>query len=130
MLNLGIVRAFGKQDLAGATKAWQQVVEHRPGSPEGQAAKRALDAHEERAPRRGTRSGAGNVGAMIGCAGSLLFSLLVMLVGRAVCGSAAAASSRAPTGAGRASGRRRQPTQMVKMTPIRCAAPTSCPARR
>lgn len=43
LLNLGIVRAFGKQDLDGATKAWQQVIELDPNSPEGQAAKRALD---------------------------------------------------------------------------------------
>src|SRR5262245_14581471 len=42
-LNLGIVRAFGKQDLAGATKAWEQVMAIDPNSPEGQAAKRALD---------------------------------------------------------------------------------------
>ena len=43
LLNLGIVKAFGKQDLEGATKAWQQVVQLGPDSPEGQAAKRALD---------------------------------------------------------------------------------------
>jgi cytochrome c-type biogenesis protein CcmH/NrfG len=43
LLNLGIVRAFGKQDLAGATKAWEQVMALDPNSPEGQAAKRALD---------------------------------------------------------------------------------------
>ena len=43
LLNVGIVRAFGKQDLDGATKAWQQVVALDPDSPEGQAAKRALD---------------------------------------------------------------------------------------
>jgi tetratricopeptide (TPR) repeat protein len=43
LLNLGIVKAFGKQDLEGATKAWQQVVQLDPDSPEGQAAKRALD---------------------------------------------------------------------------------------
>jgi len=43
LLNLGIVRAFGKQDLAGATKAWEQVMAIDPNSPEGQAAKRALD---------------------------------------------------------------------------------------
>ena len=43
LLNLGIVRAFGKQDLAGATKAWEQVMAINPNSPEGQAAKRALD---------------------------------------------------------------------------------------
>jgi tetratricopeptide (TPR) repeat protein len=43
LLNQGIVRAFGKQDLAGATESWQRVVELAPDSPEGQAAKRALD---------------------------------------------------------------------------------------
>jgi tetratricopeptide (TPR) repeat protein len=43
LLNMGIVRAFGKQDLAGAEQAWQQVIELEPNSPEGQAAKRALD---------------------------------------------------------------------------------------
>lgn len=43
MLNEGIVRAFGKQDLEGAARAWQRVVDMAPGSPEGQAAKRALD---------------------------------------------------------------------------------------
>ena len=50
MLNLGIVRAFGKQDLDGATKAWQQVVDIAPASPEGQAAKRALDAMKNAHP--------------------------------------------------------------------------------
>ena len=44
LLNVGIVRAFGKQDLAGAAKAWEQVLALAPASPEGQAAKRALDA--------------------------------------------------------------------------------------
>jgi cytochrome c-type biogenesis protein CcmH/NrfG len=43
LLNLGIVRAFGKQDLAGATEAWEELVQLSPDSPEGQAAKRALD---------------------------------------------------------------------------------------
>jgi tetratricopeptide (TPR) repeat protein len=43
LLNVGIVRAFGKQDLAGAEQAWQQVIDLNPNSPEGQAAKRALD---------------------------------------------------------------------------------------
>ena len=44
LLNVGIVRAFGKQDLAGAAKAWEQVLALAPASPEGQAARRALDA--------------------------------------------------------------------------------------
>lgn len=43
ILNVGIVRAFGKQDLAGAMEAWQRVVELAPDSPEGRAAKQALD---------------------------------------------------------------------------------------
>ena len=43
LLNQGIVRAFGKQDLTGATASWEKVVELAPDSPEGQAAKRALD---------------------------------------------------------------------------------------
>jgi tetratricopeptide (TPR) repeat protein len=44
LLNLGIVRAFGKQDLNGAAKAWEEVIAVSPKSPEGQAARRALDA--------------------------------------------------------------------------------------
>ena len=43
LLNLGIVKAFAKQDLDGASQAWQQVIQLAPDSPEGQAAKRALD---------------------------------------------------------------------------------------
>jgi hypothetical protein len=43
LLNLGIVKAFGKQDLAGAAQAWKQVVTLSPDSPEGQAAKKALE---------------------------------------------------------------------------------------
>ena len=43
LLNVGIVKAFGKQDLDGALQAWQQVIQVSPNSPEGQAAKRALD---------------------------------------------------------------------------------------
>lgn len=43
LLNVGIVRAFGKQDLPGAAKAWQQVVDLSPDSPEGQAAKKGLE---------------------------------------------------------------------------------------
>ena len=43
LLNVGIVRAFGKQDLDGAAKAFQQVLDAAPGSAEARAAKQALD---------------------------------------------------------------------------------------
>jgi tetratricopeptide (TPR) repeat protein len=43
MLNKGIVLAFGKQDLASAAEEWKKVVELAPDSPEGQAARRALE---------------------------------------------------------------------------------------
>jgi len=53
LLNVGIVRAFGKQDLDGASKAWQQVIQLAPDSPEGQAAKRALDSLQSAHPAMG-----------------------------------------------------------------------------
>jgi tetratricopeptide (TPR) repeat protein len=40
LFNVGIVKAYGKQDLAGAEQAWRRVMELSPESPEGQAAKR------------------------------------------------------------------------------------------
>ncbi len=50
LLNIGIVQAFGKQDLAGAAAAWQKLVDLAPNSPEGQAAKRALDSMKSAHP--------------------------------------------------------------------------------
>lgn len=61
LLNVGVVRAFGKQDLAGAEEAWQQVVQLAPDSPEGQAAKRALDSLKSAHP--GSAPTGGNSGA-------------------------------------------------------------------
>jgi tetratricopeptide (TPR) repeat protein len=43
LLNKGIVLAFGKRDLKAAAAEWQKVVELAPESPEGQAARRALE---------------------------------------------------------------------------------------
>jgi tetratricopeptide (TPR) repeat protein len=57
LLNVGIVRAFGKQDLDGATQAWQQVIKLAPDSPEGQAAKRALDSLQSAHPGTGKPGG-------------------------------------------------------------------------
>ena len=54
LLNLGIVKAFGKQDLQGASEAWQQVIKLSPDSPEAQAAKRALDSLQSAHPAMGT----------------------------------------------------------------------------
>jgi tetratricopeptide (TPR) repeat protein len=59
LLNVGIVKAFGKQDLQGASEAWQQVMKIAPDSPEAQAAKRALDGLQSAHPA----IGAGKPGA-------------------------------------------------------------------
>jgi tetratricopeptide (TPR) repeat protein len=53
MLNIGVVRAFGKQDLAGATRIWQQVAEMAPQSAEGQAARRMIEAVRSAHPEAG-----------------------------------------------------------------------------
>ena len=43
LLNQGIIRAFGKQDLAGAAESWQRVVAIAPTSEEGRRAQQGLD---------------------------------------------------------------------------------------
>ena len=43
LLNMGVVRAFGKQDLKGAAEVWRRLVEIAPESPEGRQARQALD---------------------------------------------------------------------------------------
>jgi len=43
LLNTGIVRAFGKQDLKGAAEVWQKVLVVAPSSEEARAARQALD---------------------------------------------------------------------------------------
>ena len=53
ILNIGIVRAFGKQDLDGAEAAWQQVIEIAPDSPEARTAQEALDVIRAAHPGRG-----------------------------------------------------------------------------
>lgn len=50
MLNMGIVKAFGQQDLEGAVAAWERVVQLAPDSPEGEAAKKALDGMRQAHP--------------------------------------------------------------------------------
>jgi cytochrome c-type biogenesis protein CcmH/NrfG len=57
MLNIGVVRAFGKQDLAGATRIWQQVADMAPGTTEGQAARRMIEAVRSAHPETGAPAG-------------------------------------------------------------------------
>jgi len=64
LLNVGIVRAFGKQDLEGAAKAFQQVLDVAPGSAEARAARQALDgirsAHPDTSGGAAKQPGASN----------------------------------------------------------------------
>lgn len=65
LLNQGIIRAFGKTDLKGATESWEKVVAVAPGSEEAKRAQQALNdvkaAHPGgaagTAPASGGRSG-------------------------------------------------------------------------
>jgi cytochrome c-type biogenesis protein CcmH/NrfG len=43
LLNQGIIRAFGKQDLAGAQESWEKVVKLAPTSAEAARAQQGLD---------------------------------------------------------------------------------------
>ena len=54
LLNQGIVLAFGKQDLEGAAKSWEEVMKVAPDSQEAQGAKRALDSLRAAHPGAGT----------------------------------------------------------------------------
>ena len=53
LLNIGIVRAFGKQDLEGAAKAWQRVLDVAPASPEAGTARQALAGLRSAHPQAG-----------------------------------------------------------------------------
>lgn len=61
LLNQGIVRAFGKQDLRGAVVAWEKLIEVAPKSPEADTARRALQtlktAHPDVGKSNGTAPG-------------------------------------------------------------------------
>ena len=54
LLNVGIVRAFGKQDLEGAAKVWQQVLDVAPASPEAGMARQALQGLRSAHPQTGS----------------------------------------------------------------------------
>jgi tetratricopeptide (TPR) repeat protein len=57
LLNQGIVRAFGKQDLQGAAASWQKVIDVAPNSEEAATAKRALDGLKSAHPNLGGSPG-------------------------------------------------------------------------
>ena len=57
LLNIGIVRAFGKQDLKGAADVWQKVLAVAPSSDEARAARLALDGLRSAHPDVGAPSG-------------------------------------------------------------------------
>jgi tetratricopeptide (TPR) repeat protein len=59
LLNQGIVRAFGKQDLNGATASWEKVLQVAPASDEARAAKQALDGVRAAHQNLGAGSGTG-----------------------------------------------------------------------
>jgi tetratricopeptide (TPR) repeat protein len=58
MLNMGIVRAFGKQDLEGAIAVGKKLIELAPASADAQAAKRALESLEAAHPALGQAASA------------------------------------------------------------------------
>jgi len=53
LLNIGIVRAFGKQDLKGAAEVWQKILVVAPSSEETRAARQALDGVRSAHPELG-----------------------------------------------------------------------------
>jgi len=63
LLNQGIVRAFGKQDLDAAAQSWQKVIELAPDSAEGRAARQALDGMKSAHPGIGGAGGTGGAAA-------------------------------------------------------------------
>ncbi|MEZ5420967.1 MAG: hypothetical protein R2708_27005 [Vicinamibacterales bacterium] len=56
---MGIVKAFGKQDLAGVAAALEQVIATAPGSLEAQAAQKALDGLKQAHPNGPTGTSGG-----------------------------------------------------------------------
>jgi tetratricopeptide (TPR) repeat protein len=57
LLNQGIIRAFGKRDLAGAVQSWQKVVDIAPNSEDGAQARRAIQDVQANHPGTSGRGG-------------------------------------------------------------------------
>ena len=62
LMNIGIVRAFGKEDLAGATEAWEKLIEVAPDSEEARRARQAIQALRNH-PQEGGAAGGRPPGA-------------------------------------------------------------------
>ena len=62
LLNQGIVRAFGKQDLPGAVASWEKLIEVSPASPEAETARKALQGLRTAHPELGARPAAPGAG--------------------------------------------------------------------
>ena len=64
LLNQGIIRAFGKQDLDGALESWEKVVKFAPNTPEADRARQGLEglkaAHQPGAPNAPAGGAAGS----------------------------------------------------------------------
>lgn len=57
LLSQGYMRAFGKQDLEGAAKSWEEVVAIAPVTAEGKQAQEYLDGLRSAHPRLGGKAG-------------------------------------------------------------------------
>jgi tetratricopeptide (TPR) repeat protein len=65
LLNQGIIRAFGKQDFAGALESWDKVIAYAPNSQEAAKARTLKEAHGSAAttaPGAGATTGRGGRG--------------------------------------------------------------------
>ena len=63
LLNQGIIRAFGKQDLQGAAESWQKVVQIAPDSDEARRARQGLDGLRSAHPDAGAGGRGGSAGS-------------------------------------------------------------------
>jgi tetratricopeptide (TPR) repeat protein len=63
LLNQGIIRAFGKQDFAGAIESWDKVIAYAPNSPEAAKARTLKEAHGS-AAATGAPAGRGGRGGL------------------------------------------------------------------
>jgi tetratricopeptide (TPR) repeat protein len=61
LLNQGIIRAWGKQDLKGAAESWERVLAVAPGSEEARLAQQGLDGI--RSAHGGSATGSGSAGS-------------------------------------------------------------------